>query len=47
MQQMPLRRSEKSLVIKTFFGEVSASLKTGNFTKSLPVLFKELTQILS
>ena len=36
MQQKPPRYSEKSLFIKTFFGEALASLKTGNFTKRLP-----------
>ena len=45
--QEPLRCSEKSLFIKFFLGEVSASLKTSDFTKSLPVLSKELTKILS
>ena len=45
--QEPLRCSEKSFFIKTFFSELSASLKTGNFNKSLPVLSKELIQILS
>ena len=40
--QEPLRCSENYLFIKTcFFGEVSASLETGSFTKSSSILFKE------